>query len=85
MLFLKNKDKGNPRACVCIHTYVHACSSSTYTCFMHAYAYTSIRTHVRVPETMKDKEINQIFQDTVDTIFCYPYNLGLCSTVMLEF
>ena len=53
---MKNKDKGNTRACICIHTYVHACSSSTYTCFMHAYAYTSMRTHVRVPETMKDKE-----------------------------
>ena len=37
-LFLKNKDKGNPRACARIHTYAHAYSSFVYACFMHAYA-----------------------------------------------
>jgi len=48
MLFLKNKDKGNPRACVRIHTYGHAWLSSTY-------VYTGMHMHVKVPETMKDK------------------------------
>ena len=32
---MKRKATKNPRACVCIHAYAHACSRSTCTCFMH--------------------------------------------------
>ena len=35
--------------------YAYACSSSAYTCSMHAYAYTVMHTHVRVPEIIKGK------------------------------
>jgi len=38
-----------------IHAFAHACSSSLYVCFMHVYAYTGMRMHVRVSETMKEK------------------------------
>ena len=44
-----------PRACIRIHKYVNTCSSFAYSCFMHAYAYTGMRTYIRVLETMKDK------------------------------
>ena len=52
---MENKDHENPRACVHIHAYAHAFSSSTYTCFMHAYAYTGMHTHAKVPKTIKNK------------------------------
>ena len=54
-LFLENKGHGNPRACLCIHAYVHECSRPTCTCFTHAYAFTGMCAHARVPETMKGK------------------------------
>ena len=54
-LFLEKKCHRNPKACVRIHTYTHACLSSTCACYMHAYAYTGIRAHARVPKTMKEK------------------------------
>ena len=52
---MENKDHKNSRACVRIHAYAHACSSFAYACFMHAYAYTGMRMHVRVLEIVKDK------------------------------
>ena len=51
LLFL-NKDHRNPRACVRIHAYAHACSSSTCACFMHAYAYMGMCVHL---ETRKER------------------------------
>ena len=54
-LFLENKCHENPRACVCIHMYAHACSRPAYACFMLTYAYLDMHTHVMVPETIKDK------------------------------
>ena len=53
--FWLKKDHGNPRACIRIHAYVHAYLSSAYACFIHAYAYMGMHTHVRVPKTMKYK------------------------------
>ena len=52
---MENKGCENPRACICRHAYVYTCSRSAYACFMHVYAYTSMRTHARVLETMKGK------------------------------
>ena len=52
--FLKNKGHENPRACVRRHAYVYACPNA-YTSFMHAYVYTSMCMHARVPRIMKDK------------------------------
>jgi len=37
-----------------MYTYAH-------TCFMHAYTYTGMRTHVRVLETMKDSALKMDF------------------------
>ena len=54
-LFLEIKGHENPRACICIHVYAHACFRPTYACFMLAYAYMSMHMHVRVPEALKDK------------------------------
>ena len=54
-LFFKTKDHEDPRAYVRIHTYAHACSRPACACFMHAYIYTSMCVHVKVPEIMKDK------------------------------
>ena len=54
-LFLENKGHGNPRACVHIHAYALAFSRPAYACFMPTYTYTSMHTHDRVLETMKDK------------------------------
>ena len=61
-LFLENKGHENPRACICIHMYAHACFRPmyacfmlAYACFMLAYAYMSMHMHVRVPEALKDK------------------------------
>ena len=54
-LFLENKGHGNPRACVRGHIYLYACSKPMYASFMHAYTYMSMRTHARVPKTMKGK------------------------------
>ena len=52
---MENKAHGNPRACVRIHVYTHACSKPAYICFMHAYAYMGMHMHAKVPKTMKDK------------------------------
>ena len=54
-IFLEKKGHENPKACVHIYAYVHACSSSMCACFMHTYAYTGMRTHARVLETMEGK------------------------------
>jgi len=53
--FGKTKGHRNPRRCVRIHAYAHVCLSFTCACFMHAYAYTGMRAHARVLETLKDK------------------------------
>ena len=42
--FWLKKDHGNPRACIRIHAYAHAYSSSVYACFIHAYAYMGMHT-----------------------------------------
>ena len=34
---MENKYHRNPRACILIHAYVHACPSSVYACIMHTY------------------------------------------------
>ena len=55
LFFLESKDYGSPRACVRIHAYVQACSSSACACFMHAYTYTGICAHARVQKTKKER------------------------------
>ena len=41
--------------CVHRHMYAYTCSRSTYTSFIHVYLYMGMRTHARVPKTMKGK------------------------------
>ena len=59
-LFLEKNGHKNPRTCVHIHAYVHACSSSACSCFMHAYTYTGMCAHARVPETMENEFENEL-------------------------
>ena len=52
---MEKKCHRNLRVCIPVHAYAHTCSCSACACFMYGYTYTGMRTHVKVPETMKCK------------------------------
>ena len=54
-LFLKKKGLENLGASVCIPTYTHTCLRFMCAYFMHAYAYTCMHAHSRVPKTKKER------------------------------
>ena len=54
-LFLKKKGLENLGASVRIPAYTHTCLRFMCAYFMHAYAYTCMRAHSRVPKTKKER------------------------------
>ena len=52
---MERKDHRNPKACICIQAYMHACSSFACASFMHVYTNTSMDANTRVPKTIKGK------------------------------